>query len=183
MNELDHFIFCRVHAGAGGILAVLHRLDLIAQKFAKHDDAAVAFAQVFYGAVGDGTLGFPSHVILAGKIIQVKFTVGVFGADVFDGRIFRLFRNTAVFGRTEAELIDLGIKIVDRRPEVQGIAATDGDKKDVGKNQRVGRFHGNLVAGEDALFLDAGPVRLNYQLKIDFAERLIVKRDEILSAL
>ena len=44
MNELDDFVFVRVHVDADGVSAVLHRLDLIAQEFAEHDDAAVGFA-------------------------------------------------------------------------------------------------------------------------------------------
>ena len=44
MNELDDFVFVRVHVDAYGVSAVLNRLDLFAQEFAQHDDTAVGFA-------------------------------------------------------------------------------------------------------------------------------------------
>ena len=130
-----------------------------------------------------GPLGFPRHVVLAGKVIQVKFAVGVLGADIFNRRIFGLFRYAAVLGRAEAKLIDLGIKIIDRRAEMQGVTQTHGNKQDVGKNQRVRSLRRNVITGENSLFLNACPVGLNHQVKLDLAQRLIVKGYVILGSL
>ena len=109
VNKLDPFVFCRVPVGADRIFAVLHRENLLVQKFTEHDDAAVAFAQVFDCAIGDRALSFPGHVILAGEIVQVKLAILVFSADKFDRRIFGLLGYIAVFSRVETELIDLRI--------------------------------------------------------------------------
>ena len=51
-NQLDRFILGRIEIGADRILAVLHGNDLLAQKLAKHDDAAVAFAEMFAIEIG-----------------------------------------------------------------------------------------------------------------------------------
>ena len=120
-------------------------------------------------AIRDGALGFPRHVVLAGKVIQVKFALGIFGADIFNGRVFGLFRCLAIFGRTEAELIDLRIKIVDGRAEMQGVTQTHGNEQDVGKDQRVRCLNRGVRSGENSLFLNPCPVGLNHQVELDLA--------------
>src|SRR5262245_38671534 len=99
----------------------------------------------------------------------MEFTVGILGADVFNGRVFGLFRGLAVLGRVEAKLIDLCVKIVEGGPEVQGVTRTHGNEQDAGKDQRVGRLCRNVIAGENSLFLNPYPVWMNNQIELNLA--------------
>src|SRR2546428_11961879 len=134
-------------------------------------------------AIRDGALGLPRHVVLTGKVIQVKFALGIFGADTFNGRVSGLFRYLAIFGWTEAELIDLRVKIVDGRAEMQGVTQTHGNEQDVGENQRMRCLRRNVITGENSLFLNPCPVGLNHQVELDLAQRLIVKGYVVLGSL
>src|SRR6516165_3654081 len=113
----------------------------------------------------------------------MKFAIRVFSADIFTGRIFGLFRYLTIFGRTKPELVNLRIKIVDGRAEMQRVSQTYGNEQDVGENQRVRRLRRNVITSEDSLFLNPCPVGLNHQVELDLAQRLIVKGHVILGSL
>src|SRR5580765_6395603 len=153
MNELDHLVFRRIGVYADWICAGLRGDDLLAQQFTEHDNPAVRFAEMLAAAVGDRALSFPGHVVLAGEMIQMKLAVFIFGRDKFDWRIVGLFGDATVLTRTETELKNLRARVVDRRANMQGVAGAHRNEKNVRKNQRVRRFRGNAVAGENPLFL------------------------------
>ena len=130
-----------------------------------------------------GPAGFPGDMILAGKMVEVKLTDAVGRADVLDRRLADLISGAAVFRRAEAELIDLCVRVVYRRANMQRVTDAYRNEENIRKNQRVRRFDGRVCTGEDALLLDPSPVWTDYQLEVDFAQLLIVKGHKVLSAL
>src|SRR5262249_15824156 len=112
---------------------------------------------------------------------HVKFAGAILRADVFDGRIVRLFRYTAVFSGIEPELKDLRIEVVDGHSEVHGVTHAHGHKQNIRKDERM-RSLCRGVACEDALFLNARPGGIDHQLKFYLTELLVMKRYKILRA-
>ena len=66
--------------------------------FSQHDDATIRRGQAFAGAIGDGPLGFPRHVILGLNRIHAEFRIGMkrigrvlVGFNILHGRIVILY--------------------------------------------------------------------------------------------
>src|SRR5436309_14709874 len=103
----------------------------------------------------------------------------VFSADELNRHVFGLRRYAAIFGWSEAKLENLRIKIVDGSAKMHGIPHSDGDEKNIGEDERVGRLDRDVIAGKDPLLLDARPGGLNSQLELDFACLRIVMGDVV----
>src|SRR6185437_4931352 len=135
---------------------------------------------MFVGTISNRALGLPSHVILAGKMTQMKFAGVVFGGNEFHRRIVRLFRNAAVVGWTETKLKNLRVGVIDGSAKMHGVSGADRNEENVRKDERVRRLEGYIITGKNSLFLDSCPIGLDDELKFDFVQLLIVKRHVIL---
>src|SRR5512146_360377 len=183
MNQFDRLILRRIEVYADRVLAILDGADLLVQKLTKENDAAVGFAEMFVSAISNRALSLPSHVILAGKMTQMKFAGVVFGGNEFHRRIFRLFRNAAVVGWTETKLKNLRVGVIDGSAKMHGVSGAHRNEENVREDERMRCLERYVIAGKNSLFLDSRPIGLHNQLKFDFVQLLIVKRHVILAAL
>src|SRR5690242_1237271 len=138
---------------------------------------------MFVRTIGNRALGLPSHVILASKMTQMKFAGVVLRGNEFHRRIFRLCRNAAVLGRTEAKLKNLRVSIIDGHAKMHGVSGAHRNEENVGEDERMRRLEAYVIAGKNSLLLDSCPIGLDDELKFDFVQLLIVKRHVVLAAL
>src|SRR5579884_3089981 len=136
---VDHRVV-RVALHAERVVALLDALDLLAQQAPQEDDAAVGRRQVLDGAIGDGALRLPGHVVLRQHGAEVEAGVGVqpvgrllVGGNVLDGRVAGLVHLAAV-GRGEEYDVDMGgVRVVDGDADLRRVALA----QDVREDQRV----------------------------------------------
>src|SRR5882672_4612647 len=95
---INHNILVGISDNSHRVEPLLNSLHLTHHDFSQHDDAAIRRGQTFPGAIGDGPLGFPRHVILRLNRIHPEFRIGVkrirrvlVGFDILDGRIVILY--------------------------------------------------------------------------------------------
>src|ERR1044071_7059514 len=110
---------------------------------------------MFIGTIREPTLRLPGHVILAGKMTQMKFARAVLRGNEFHRRIFRLFCSAAVFGRTEAKLKNLRVGVIDGCTKMHRVPGAHRNEENVREDQRVRRLEGYVIAGKDSLFLNS----------------------------
>src|ERR1044072_8257857 len=182
MNEWDGLILRRIEIDADRVLTLLNGADLLVQKLSKHNDTPVGFAEMLVSTISNRALGFPRHVILASKVIQMKLTIIVLCGNEFHRRIFRLFRIRATFGRSEAKLKNLRVGIIDGRAEMHRVAGAHRNEENVREDQRVWRLERHVIASENSLFLNSCPIGFNHQLKLTLVHLLIMKRHIIFAA-
>jgi hypothetical protein len=95
---VDHNILTGISDNSHRIETLLDPLHLTHHYFSQHDDATIRRGQAFAGAIGDGPLGFPRHVILGLNRIHAEFRIGMkrigrvlVGFDILYGRIVILY--------------------------------------------------------------------------------------------
>src|SRR5919109_2038005 len=119
--ELDQRIGLRLANDPKRLSALLHNIDLFAQKLAKGNDPFVPDSEMLARSVRQTALSFPGHGILDEHLIQPILTLRVSHREKFPGR-GGAGRRTVGIIRLEVDDIDLRMRVVDGHADLHVMA-------------------------------------------------------------